>query len=154
MPEAARGRRQLLLWAAMVVVALSLLAMHQLSGNHVAADPTPSTAAHLGAASAQGATFAHQTWGTGHGHARPTAAAVDRSAPMDAGCHACGGGHQAMALTCLAALALLVAGWPLRGPQRRRDLISSLRVPISPSRLLRRWARPPLSLVQLSVSRT
>ena len=40
-------RWQLLLWAGVVAVALSLLAMHQLSVSHTAANPTPPTAAQL-----------------------------------------------------------------------------------------------------------
>lgn len=35
-------RSRLILWLAVLVVGLSLLAMHQLSGNHTAADPTSS----------------------------------------------------------------------------------------------------------------
>ena len=34
-------RSRLILWLAVLVVGLSLLAMHQLSGNHTAADPAP-----------------------------------------------------------------------------------------------------------------
>lgn len=149
-------QRQLLLWAGVVAVALSLLAMHQLSGNHTAAGAPPPVSQVSGAGGHAPAHIddAGQLHGGDHPHAATslTAAADGLPAPGYA-CPDCGG-HQAMMLTCLAALALLAVGLSLTRPARW------------PGRLPRRWRwtqpaawrlrrhPPPLSLVELSISRT
>ena len=142
-------QRQLLLWAGVVVVALSLLAMHQLSINHTAAAP---------AAGSSVVTREHIDQGKHHAavtddHAHLATPALDHQpAPAHGGCPGCAE-HQAMALTCLAALVLLAIDWALRTPIPWRGL----RLPLLRPRTLPpspRWRPPPFTLVELSISRT
>ena len=98
----------------------------------------------------------------GHGHDDGAADHAHVSSPVGDGhpsleeeaCPGCAG-HQAMALTCLAALILLGLGWLLRGPIEWRGVrlrrILLLAVESEP---LTTWVRLPLSLTELSVSRT
>lgn len=142
-------RQQLLLGAAVLAVALSLLAMHQLSINHTAADPAAgSSIVTLGHADKD-----HHHAGVTGAHAHMTAPPIGQHpAPAHDGCPGCAQ-HQAMALTCLAALVLLTVGWALLVPARWRGvLLRRLRQhSLSASR---RWRCPPFTLVELSISRT
>jgi Family of unknown function (DUF6153) len=142
-------RQQLLLWAAVLAVALSLLAMHQLSINHTAADPAAgSSALTLGHADQD----KHHAAVTGD-HAHAVAPGLDqRPAPAHDGCPGCAE-HQAMALTCLAALVLLAVGWALRVPALGRGVLLP-RVRPRPLPPGRRWRRTPFTLMELSISRT
>ena len=100
-------QRQLLLWAGVLAVALSLLAMHQMSGNHIAAGPMPPTGVHLDADSGPaGQINTTARSGTAdHTHLQ-IAGSVHDPAPAGDDCPGCGE-HQAMAMTCLVALILL-----------------------------------------------
>lgn len=149
--SAAAGlRRQVGLLLAAVAIALSLLALHQLSSNHTVAG----TSAALDRAAAQPVAVAGL--GThhvpdGHAHAQQLSVAGDDHRPLGDDCPGCAD-HQAM-LTCLAALILLVVGWVLSRPVewrgvrlRRRTLPAAGPAPPKTPR--------SLSLVELSVSRT
>jgi hypothetical protein len=143
-------RQQLLLWAAIVVMALSLLALHQLSLNHTVADPSASS----GSAVAAAARLDHHQLGGGAlgDHVQLTPASDQHPRSADDGCPGCVG-HHVMALTCLAALILVAIGRALTGPIEWRGV--RLRPPLrwtlpEPPR----WRPPVLSLVELSISRT
>ncbi|MDN5803867.1 MAG: hypothetical protein L0H26_04650, partial [Microlunatus sp.] len=69
------------------------------------------------------------------------------------GCPGCAG-HSAMALTCLAALILLAAGLLLPRPTTGRGILLPRPKPLTVLNLPTRCKPPPLSLVELSVSRT
>jgi len=156
-------QRQLLLWAGVAVVAVSLLAMHQLSASHTAAGATTPvvaapvrpgghTAADLGSSD-----HAHRT---DHGHGIDQSSYVGGaglgggpSAPVDSACSGCGE-HQAMALTCLIALTSLAVGWLLAGPVQWPGLLRRHRVRRLPQNVRRKWRRLPFSLVELSICRT
>lgn len=148
--RAAVLRQQLLLGAAILVVALGLLAMH-LSLNHTAADPSATrvavgTAGHL---EGLGPTVIDAS-GT---RARLVPPMVGgHPSPDDGACPGCTD-HHAMALTCLAALILLAAGWALRRPAAWRGVWLPRRLTEPPQPTLP-WRRAPLTLVELSVSRT
>ena len=147
-------QRQLLLWAGVLAVALSLLAMHQMSGNHIAADPMPPAGVHLDADTgpAGGHVDTVQSGTADHTHLQ-IAGSVHDPAPAGDACPGCGA-HQAMALTCLVALILLAAGWLLRGPVRWPGLLARhLNRTVLTDRS-NRWSRPPITLMELSVSRT
>lgn len=143
------ARQQLLLWAAVVTVALSVLALHQLSLNHTAADPGTGEALVAEAAHVPLPVVGDGVM-TGHAH---FAEAVDQ-VPWsgDGGCAGCGD-HHAAVLTCLAALLVVTIGVTLSGPIEWRGIRL---------RFLQRWKvleRPrreplPLSLAELSISRT
>ena len=153
-PHAGVVRSRLILWLGVLVVGFSLLAMHQLSGNHTAADP---------ASSHQSATVT--TAGSGHhaaGHASETGADHAHLLPMageehpaseQGGCPGCAG-HSAMALTCLAALILLAVGLLLPRPIAGRGILLPRPTPLTVLNLRNRCKPPPLSLVELSISRT
>lgn len=156
--------RDLLLWAGAVALILSLLAMHQLSSNHTAADPGRPLS---GAAALPD--LDHPTTSDGHRH--QAGADNDRSAAEDhhaavaattsgwqpasepGGCAGCPD-HHVMALTCLAALVLLAWGWVLSRPARWRGVLLPrlLRTNVAAPALT--WSRPALSLAELSISRT
>ena len=145
----ALGAHRLLLLAGVVAVVLSLLTMHQLSLNHHAADPT-ATGTHVATTSSRHLDH-HDPAAIDDDHTH-LPFAVDGHPSYDNGaCPACSG--HAMALTCLAALILLAVGWVLRRPTEWRGV----RLPHVVQLLLRPsrgWMRPPLTLVELSVSRT
>jgi hypothetical protein len=128
-----RQRLQLLL--GILAVALSLRAMHQLS-----ADGTVSQLRHdqMGTASSDHAHLVTSSW-AGH----PSQATDCPGCPD----------HRAMALTCLAALVMMALSWVLAQPSERR--VARLRRSLLQPRLPAvRWHPLPLSLVELSVSRT
>ncbi|MDN5762379.1 MAG: hypothetical protein L0H41_08700 [Microlunatus sp.] len=157
--RAAFGARQRLwLLLGVLAVALSLLAMHQLSSNHTAAGPPAAAvsvatdAAHLTLSSgAHADTPAADAGGTDHAHL--TVASGDgHPASEDGGCPGCAD-HSAMALTCLAALVLLIGGWMLSRPRLGRGLWFRRAVPL----LMvdrRSWVPRPRSLAELAISRT
>ena len=148
-------QRQLLLWAGVLAVALSLLAMHQMSGTHIAADPKPPTGVHLDAHSGPAVGHVHTAARSGaadHTHLQ-IAGSVHDPAPADDGCPGCGE-HQAMAMTCLVALILLAVGWLLRGPVRWPGLLARQLTRTVLTDRSTRWSRPPMTLMELSVSRT
>lgn len=151
-----RLQRPLLLWTGVVAVALSLLAMHQMSVNHTAAGPQPFAVSSISADRhavgpahnhSESATINHTPAGT------VRVAAVDRSlTALDDACPGCA--EHAMALTCLVALTLLAVSWLLRGPVQWPGLLAR-----RPRRALLqawrwRWRPPSLNLVELSISRT
>ena len=109
-------RPRLILWLAVLVVGLSLLAMHQLSGNHTAADPASShESATLTTAGSRHHAAGHRSeTGADHAHLLPITG-EEHPASEQGGCPDCAG-HSAMALTCLAALILLAAGLLLPRP--------------------------------------
>lgn len=142
-------RQQLLLWAGIVVVALSLLALHQLSLNHTVADPR---ASHTSVAAASHLDH-HELGGSEVGdHAHLVATVDQHPSSTDEGCPGCAG-HHVMALTCLAALILVAVGWALSGPIEWRGLrlrpLLQWQVSGPPP-----WRPPMVSLVELSISRT
>ena len=153
-------QRQLLLWAGVVTVALSLLAMHQLSGGHTAADPMPPTATQpdrLGGHTTAYVASSDHAHSADHARSQLRAGATtlksESSAPIDDGCPGCAE-HQAMALTCLIALTLLAVGWLLAGPVRWPGLVPRPRAQTLSQDRWRRRHPPALRLVELSVSRT
>jgi hypothetical protein len=141
-----RQRLQLLL--GILAVALSLRAMHQLSADHTAADPHVS--AHAAGTVSQ---LRHDQMGTAssdHAHLVTSSWAGHPSQATD--CPGCPD-HRAMALTCLAALVMMALSWVLAQPSERR--VARLRRSLLQPRLPAvRWHPLPLSLVELSVSRT
>lgn len=148
------ARQRLWLLLGVVAVALSLLAMHQLSSNHTAADPAATvdaTTAHLSSAFFH--VDGHQPGTGGSDHAHLTASTGDVHPASEAGgCPGCAD-HSAMALTCLAALVLLVAGWVLTCPVAWRGLRLRRLLPLVLTER-RSWLPWPRSLAELSVSRT
>jgi hypothetical protein len=154
---------QLLLWAGIAVVAVSLLAMHQLSASHTAAGVTTPVVA---ASDRPGGHNEADLGSSGHAHSSDHSHDADQSpyvagaglgggpfAPVDSACPGCGE-HQAMALTCLVALTSLAVGWLLAGPVQWPGLLPRYRLRRLPQDVRRRWRRLPFSLVELSVSRT
>ena len=148
------ARSRLILWLAVLVVGLALLAMHQLSGNHTAADPTFShESATLTAAGSSHPAAGHRSeTGADHAHLRPITGA-GLPASEQGGCPDCAG-HSAMALTCLAALILLTAGILMPRPRAGRGILQPRLQPLTVPSHRNRCKPPPLSLVELSVSRT
>ncbi len=143
------ARQQLLLWAGIVAVTLGLLAMHQLSLNHSIVDPT---AGHV-AVAAPAHLDQHKSDDNqvgGQAHPMATIDQVPRSG--DSGCPGCAD-HHTVALTCLAALILVALGWALSGPHEWRGFrlrpLFLRTLPETP-----RWTPLPLSLAELSISRT
>ena len=153
-PLTGAARPRLILWFAVLVVGLSLLAMHQLSGNHTAAEPTTThdTASLTTADSHHHAAGHASDPGAGHAHLLPMAA-EEHPGSEQGGCPDCAG-HSVMALTCLAALVLLAAGMLLPRPTRGRGILQRRLTPLTVANLRNRCKPPPLSLVELSVSRT
>jgi hypothetical protein len=151
---ASNAHPRLLLLAAVVAVALSMLAMHQLSSNHTAADPTAVTVAQLTAHNRGMAIDGH-----GHGgaydYAHLSSLIGDGNPSLtEEPCPGCAS-HQAMAMTCLAALILIAVSWLLRAPTEWRGVrlrrVQLLPVQPEPST---RWVPSPLTLTELSVSRS
>ena len=144
------ARQQLLLWAGIVMVALGLLAMHQLSLNHTIVNPG---ASHASAALAPAHLDQHAS-DDGHaaGHAHLVATLDQSPRSGDAGCLGCGE-HHAVTLTCLAMLTFVAVGWALSGPIEWRHVrlrpLFARKLPEPP-----RWTPLPLSLTELSISRT
>lgn len=169
-------RRQVWLLLAVVVIALSLLAMHQLSSNHtVAGTNTAASEGLVVSAALAGPDAHHLTDGQaphspgldghthsqvadahgldGHPHGQQLSVAGPDYPADDGDCPECAH-HQAMALTCLAALILLIVGWAVsrpaawRGVRLPRLSVTAGLAPAPPVRLR------ALSLSELSVSRT
>ncbi|HEU4545604.1 MAG TPA: hypothetical protein VFR88_04860 [Microlunatus sp.] len=153
-PLTGAARPRMILWLAVLVVGLSLLAMHQLSSNHTAADPTSThdTASLTTADSHHHAAGHASVTGAGHAHLLPMAG-EEHPGSEQGGCPGCAG-HSAMALTCLAALILLAAGLLLRGPSGGREILQRRPTPLTVPNSRNGRRPPPLSLVELSVSRT
>ena len=153
-PYAGAVRSRLTLWLAVLVVGLSLLAMHQLSSNHTAADPTTShQSATLTTAGSHHHAASHPSEaGTDHAHLLPFTGEA-HPATGDGGCPDCAS-HSAMALTCMAALILLTAGLLLPCPKAGRGILQPRLQPLTVLSHRKRRKPPPLSLVELSVSRT
>lgn len=145
-------RQQLLLWVGVVAVALSLLAMHQLSLNHTAASPLPVLESSGSTTGSVAGDHAHDGQHLLPGADHPATAAVDGEI-SDHGCPGCAQ-HHMMVLTCLAALILLVTGWLLRRPPaaHRIRVTPLVRCPLATAVL--QWKPPPLTWIELSVSRT
>ena len=144
-------RQQLLLWVGVVAVALSLLAMHQLSLNHTAASPRPVLESSGSTSGSVAGDHAHDDQQLLPGADHPADLAVVGTTSEDA-CPGCAQ-HHMMVLTCLAALILLATGWLLRGPP------AGHRIRVTPlvhcvSTTVTRWRPPPLTWIELSVSRT
>ncbi|HET9647397.1 MAG TPA: DUF6153 family protein [Microlunatus sp.] len=138
---------------AVVAIALSLLAMHQLSGDHTAAAHR-ATSAERADAGMQGAAISrtqHRAE-SNHTHIDNAAGKGDDRRSHDVDCPGCGD-HPAMTATCLAALSLLTVGGCLVRPGAWRGV----RLPRPQPRRAGtppRWTRRPLSLAELSISRT
>ena len=143
-------QRQLLLWAGVLAVALSLLAMHQMSWNHTAADPMPPAGVHLDADTgpAGGHVDTVQSGTADHAHLQIAGSTDHHSAPAGDACPGCAA-HQAMALTCLVALTLLAVGWLLRGPVRWPVLLARPLARAALNDRSNRWSRPSLTLMEL-----
>ena len=148
---AASFRARLGLLLGILAVALSLLAMHQLSSNHTAANPTASASVVMDPPVSHHGS--HEVGAGGAGHAHLAAASADaHPASGDNVCPSCAE-HSVMALTCLAALMLLTVGWVLIRPAAWRGL----RVPqlllwaVTPPATWLPWPRSPM---ELSISRT
>ena len=153
--RAAVGARQRLwLLLGVVAMALSVLAMHQLSSNHTAAGhlarPSPTDATRLmSAVHAK----SHELEAVGGDHAQLTPSdRVGHPVSEVGGCHCCAG-HSVMGLTCLAGLILLMSGWMLTPPGAGPGLWVRrlLRVTLVKRRS---WLPGPRSLALLSVCRT
>ena len=145
------ARQQLLWGAGVVVITLSLLIMHQLSLNHTAADPTADGMQ----VSSIGSTHLdhHDRVAIEDDHTHLLPLVADGQPAHDNGaCLACNGDH-AMVLTCLVALILLAVGWLLRRPAEWRGVRLPHVVPLLLGPDQGRMP-PPLTLVELSVSRT
>lgn len=153
-------RQRLLLWAGLILVALSLLAMHQMSVPDLAGSENRPEAAPIGSQRAD--SMFHRSPASsmpaasgllapvtgGHDHA-----AAGPAQPSGNACHGCVN-HGGMAVSCLVALALLVVGWLHARPGRLLRLRIRQRPPRVPvATVLRRWQRPSWSLVELSVNR-
>lgn len=137
--------RRLLLLVGVLTLALSLLAMHQLTLDHTLAVP-PTHAWHQ--ADHQAVDEAGQPHGVAAGLERLALAGVSDDS-CTAGCSA----DQMSAAACLLALTLLVLCWRLAPPRQRRLPAASLSrasvsSPASPNR------RAALSLAELSIRRT
>jgi hypothetical protein len=151
--------RHLLFALSLVVVALSVVGMHQLSvGHEVATNPTGHHAhsgdgAHVDSRDHAGDTAAPLVEAD-HG-AEPALASVAAGggAAGDA-CPDCGE-HQMLFGSCLLALSLLVLSWML-APPRLRQLPPFLLPRLAAARLGPVLGRvvPPLSLTELSLRRT
>jgi hypothetical protein len=153
MPAAARIVSSLprpLLPVVVLLVALSVLGMHQLSVDHMVATPDyPSGVTGQVAfesdksRSSVGAEMASAQRSASH--LEPTES--DRSCP---GC----GGHDAMIMTCLLALTLLVVGWLLIPPRSRwiTTFLAAWWVVTATVHL--GWRRPALTLAELSLRRS
>jgi hypothetical protein len=167
-------RRQVWLLLAVVVIALSMLAMHQLSSNHAVAG-TDAASSGLVSAALAGPGSHHLIDGQaprssrlvghthsravdahgldGHPHGQQVSVAVPDHPVDDRDCPDCGH-HQAMALTCLAALIVIMVGWVVarpaawRGVRLPRLTVTAALAQAPPVRLR------ALSLEELSVSRT
>ena len=151
--------RHLLFALSLVVVALSVVGMHQLSVGHEVATSQTGHHAHSGA-------DAHLD---PRDHAGDTAAPlveVDHGAEPALASVAAGGGaagdacpdcgeHQMLFGSCLLALSLLVLSWML-APPRLRQLPPFLLPRLAAARLGPAMGRvvPPLSLTELSLRRT
>ena len=146
--SAAGLRRQVGLLLAVVAIALSLLAMHQLSSNHTVAGTGAPWDAAGGVESV--AVTGVESHHLADGHWHPAATEGRSSAGSD--CPGCAD-HRAMVLTCLAALILLVVGWVLVQPFAWRG-VRLRRLMRPPTTTPRTWTPPTLSLAELSVSRT
>lgn len=155
-------RRHVWLLLAVVAIALSLLAMHQLSSNHTVAGTSATTehaAAETGAVAGSDAHHladGHQLDGhthqlDGHTHGQQLSVAADDQRTHDGDCPGCAG-HQ-MALTCLAAWILLVVGWVVSRPAAWRG-VRLRRLMLPPPARAFSWIPGSMSLVELSVSRT
>lgn len=162
-PLRGAARSRLILWLAVLVVGLSLLAMHQLSSNHTGANPASSDTATLTVAGSSNHAADHPSetehrdgrqglLGADHAHLLPMAG-EEHPGSEQGGCPGCAG-HSAMALTCLAALILLAAGLLLPRPTGGRGILLPRPKPLPVLNLRNRCKPPPLSLVELSVSRT
>lgn len=152
-PLEGAARSRLTLWLAVLVVGLSLLAMHQLSGNHTAASSHQSPTVTVTANGSRHHRAGHAVeLSTDHAHLLPIAG-EGFPAPHQGGCPDCAG-HSAMALTCLAALILLTASLLLTRPRVGRGILQLRRQLLGALSLRNCCKPPPLSLVELSVSRT
>jgi hypothetical protein len=145
-------RQKLLLWVGVVAVTLSLLAMHQLSLNHTAASPRSVLESSGSTTGSIAGDHAHDGQHLLPGADHPAELAVAGTTSEDA-CRGCAQ-HHMMVLTCLAALILLVTGWLLRRPPaaHRIRVTPLVRCPLATAVL--QWKPPPLSWIELSVSRT
>jgi len=147
-------QRQLLLWAGVLVVALGLLAMHHMSRNHIAADPFAGSHAHAKSQSVgEHLTQAAAVGTVDHPQLQPTGSTSHHSDDAGETCPGCAA-HQAMSLTCLVALTLLAVSVLQRAPLGGPGLLVR---PLFRAVLGDRgtWrARPPLTLMEISVSRT
>lgn len=164
-PHRLRQSRWLLL--AVLVTALSLLAMHQLSSEHTAVGSPGTRPASDAAGTAQAGTGLHVTVGvpyavagapplSEHAPAAPRHHQTGAGVPdhhSDAGdCPGCAH-HQMMALTCLAALVLLAVGWVLTRPAAWRG-VRVRHVVAAPAAGGPQRQRRALSLSELAISRT
>lgn len=147
------ARQRLWLLLGVVAMALSLLAMHQLSSNHTAAGhpASPSSTDATLLMSAVHAESHEDAVGGDHAHLTPSTG-VGHPVSEVGGCLGCAD-HSEMGLTCLAALILLMSGWvltrPGAGPGVWVRRLLHLRLAQRNS-----WLPQPRSLAQLSVSRT
>jgi hypothetical protein len=152
-----------LLWAGVALVAVSLLAMHQLSASHTAAGATTRVVA---APDRPGGHTAADLVSSSHAHGTDQGHGVDQSsyvggaglgggpsALVDSACPGCGE-HQVMALTCLIVLTSLAVGWLLAGPVQWPGLLPRRRVHRLAQDVRRGWRRLPFRLVELSICRT
>jgi len=146
-----RGARALLL-GAVVVIAMSVLGMHQLSVHHAFAAPPTGSDAHHAAVVVM--PDMGQESAADHNHEAGTV--LESSLASASGSELCPSGcddHRLLVVTCLLALTLLVTSWLLR-PPGSRPLPSSAawrrsRTMSPPCR-----RRPALTLVELAVRRT
>ena len=152
---AAAARSRLILWLAMLALGLSLLAMHQLSSNHTAADPASGDRVGTVTADDWSQHAAGHTGDAGpdRAHTLPALGGTDLVSGEHDGCPGCAG-HTTMALTCLAALVLLTAGLLLPRPRTGRGILRPRPNQPAVPRPRERFRPRPLSPVEMSISRT
>ena len=146
-------QRPRLLWVSVLAVALGLVAMHHMSRNHVAAEPFSGGHSHVTSEPAGDHRALAAPLGTAdHPHLQPTGSTSHHTSEAGETCPGCAA-HQ-VALACLAALTLLAVSALSRSPLLGPGFLVR---PVFRAALGRRgtWrARPPLTVMEISVSRT
>ena len=146
-------RQQVWLLLAVVAIALSLLAMHQLSSNHTVVSIPSSTEDIAQSAAVAGPDAHHRADAATAGHGQQISGTGHDDPSNGGDCPGCVG-HEAMALTCLAILILVIAGWVLSRPAAWRGVRLRRRQLSPPAVAPPFWIPRSLSLLELSVSRT
>lgn len=156
-----RSWRRVALSAALAVIALAVIGMHQLSLGHLfvtttgsaAADHTHATSSHASPSRADMAMMTSMSSGAADSPARSAAPSVWMGSATEGGCTDCGD-HVMGPVTCLLALTLLVLFWWLRLPRPRTSPPVRRRLRSRVALQRRRPRIHALSLLELSILRT